>query len=87
MLYMEDASKRQLLTIALWEDCPNDYKYQAVRELQLRQWHDDYLPDLVRLFGEGKSVFDISIELGVDYDAVDYRLTKLGLWGRRINRK
>ena len=83
-MFFEDASKRQLLQIALWEECPIDYKYEAAAELQMRQWHDDYLQDLVRLWGEGKTSFQIAVELNIDIQAVVYRLDKYKLYGKRV---
>lgn len=49
MLYFENATKQQLLTICLYEDCPLEYKYEAARELQIKQWREEYLTDLIRL--------------------------------------
>jgi hypothetical protein len=83
-MYFEDATKQQLIQICLFEDCPIDYKYEAARELQMRQWRDEYLTDLVRLWGEGKSSFQIAIELGLDIGQVQWQLEKYGLYGRRI---
>jgi hypothetical protein len=83
-MHFEDATKEQLLQIALWEDCPIEYKYEAAAELQMRQWRDDYLKDLVRLWGEGKSSFQIAIELGIDRNVVYWQLEKYGLYGRRV---
>lgn len=83
-MYFEDATKKQLLHICLFEDCPIQYKYEAARELQLRQWHDEYLPKLVRLWGEGKSSFQIAIEIGIEQNVVIHRLAKYGLYGRRV---
>lgn len=37
MIYFDDATHEQLLTIALYEDCPLDNKYETVRELQQRR--------------------------------------------------
>lgn len=87
MLYLEDATKEQLLTIALYEDCELDYKYAACRELQLRKWHDDMLTDLVRLWGKGYTAFDIAIELGVSENTVIYQLRKYGLRGKRVQER
>jgi hypothetical protein len=84
-MHFEDATKRQLLQIAFYEDCSLDDKYQAAAELQMRQWHDDYLMDLVRLWGQGKSAFEIAIELGISYHAVMYRLTKYKMFRRRVS--
>lgn len=83
-IHFEDATKQQLIQICLWEDCPIEYKYEAAVELQIRQWRDEYLPDLVRLWGEGKSSFEIAAELGLDKNTVFWQLEKYGLYGRRV---
>lgn len=64
-MFFEDATKKQLLQIALFEDCPLEYKNKAVCELQMR-WTDKLLPDLILLYGEGLSLSQIAIELGID---------------------
>ena len=38
--YFEDATKEQLITICLYEDCPLEYKYEAARELEIRKWRN-----------------------------------------------
>jgi DNA-binding protein Fis len=83
MIQFENATKRQLLQIALREDCSLDDKYEAVRELQLRQWNDSMLQDLVLLFGRGLSPFDVAIELGLDEYTVRKKLDQYGLKRRR----
>jgi hypothetical protein len=80
------ASKRQLIQIALWEDCSIDYKFEACRELQIRQWRDDFLPDLLRLWGEGNTSSQVAIELGLEQSVVAWQLEKHGLYGRRITK-
>jgi len=80
----ESASKRELLQIALYEECDIDYKYQAARELQMRQWQDDFLTDLVRLWGKGLTTYDIAAEIGVPKNVVVSRLQKYGLYGKRV---
>ena len=84
--YFEKATKQQLLQICLYEDCFIDDKYQAARELQLRQWRDEYLADLIRLWGEGKTSFQIAVELGLDQGSVSWQLEKHDLYGRRIKK-
>ncbi|MCA1029309.1 helix-turn-helix transcriptional regulator [Cytobacillus kochii] len=86
-MYFEDASRKQLLQICLDENCPVNYKYEAARELQMRQWHDEYLTQLVQLWGKGKSSFEIAVELGIDRSTVKYRLMKHGLYKTRVNQK
>jgi hypothetical protein len=83
MIRYEEATKRQLLQIALREDCSLDDKYAAVRELQLRQWNDTMLQELVLLYGRGFSPFDISIELGINEYMVWNKVNEYGLKRRR----
>lgn len=79
------ATKQQLITICLHEDCDMDHKYEACRELQLQQWQEDMLPDLVKLWGQGMDIFNISIELGVTEHTVKNKLKKYGLYSKRQN--
>lgn len=81
----DTATKQQLLQIALNENCPLSFKYEAIRELQLNKWTDEMLTDLVRLWGKGFDSFSIAIELGIDQDKVKRKLTQYGLWKRRVN--
>lgn len=85
-MYFEDATKHQLLQICLWEDCSIDDKFEAARELQIRQWNDDYLLDLVKLWGAGKTSFEIAMELGVEQNVVSWQLEKHDLYGRRVGK-
>jgi hypothetical protein len=78
-MYWESATKRQLLHIAFGEDCSLHDKYQAVKELQLRQWNDSMLSDLVLLYGRGMSLFHIGIELGVDKYVIQNKVNQYGL--------
>jgi hypothetical protein len=82
--HFEDATKEQLLQIALYEDCPLDYKYAAARELELRKWREDMLTDLVRLWAKGYTAFQIAIELGIEENAVKWQLEKHGLYKKRV---
>ncbi|WP_108669534.1 hypothetical protein [Peribacillus acanthi] len=73
-----EATKSQLLTIALHDNCPVDHKYRAVQELQMR-WNQDMLLDLVRMYGQGKEVWEIAEYLGISESDVaasikDYKL-------------
>ena len=83
-MYFEDATKQQLIQIALYEHCENAYKYEAIRELQVRKFTGDMLPDLIRLWGAGNSAFEVSVELGVPESTVRSQLIKYKLWGRRV---
>jgi DNA-binding protein Fis len=79
MIQFEDATKRQLLQIALREDCSLDDKYEAVRELQLRQWNDSMLQELILLYGRGNSPFQVTIELGIEEYTVRNKINQYGL--------
>ena len=61
----ENATKNQLLQIALYEDCPLDYKYQAIKELQYRHIPEDIQADIMYQFGVGKSAEEIAEENGL----------------------
>ncbi|MDX8288851.1 hypothetical protein SLL00_03560 [Metabacillus indicus] len=80
----DKATKKQLLQIALKEDCEFSDKFAAIRELQLRRWTDDMLTDLVRLWGMGQSIISIATELGTEPDVVNMKLQKYGLFKRRV---
>jgi ATP/maltotriose-dependent transcriptional regulator MalT len=82
--YFEDATKEQLITICLYEDCPLEYKYEAARELEIRKWREEMLTELVRLWGKGYSTFEIAIELGIDENTVKWQLRKHGLYRKRV---
>ncbi len=84
-MYFEDASKQQLLTVALYENCDLDYKYKAAKELQIRRWHNDMLPQLLTLWGKGYSAFQIGIEMEIPESTVRSQLRKYNLFGRRVN--
>jgi DNA-binding CsgD family transcriptional regulator len=79
----EAATKRQLLQIALREDCSIADKYAACREMHVRQWRDTMLEELVLLYGRGISPFLISIELGVDEYTVRNKIKQYGLKRRQ----
>ena len=86
MIYFEDASRQQLLTIALYDNCSLSDKYEAVRELQIRQWRDDLLPRLVSLWGRGYTIFNIAIELGLTENTVKAQLYKYDLYKKRVDK-
>lgn len=81
----ETATKKQLLQIALHEDCELEYKYTACRELQLRyQWIEEMTTELVLLYGKGYTPLFIATELGVEEHVIYKKLNQLGLWKRRV---
>ena len=63
---MEDANKKQLLQIALYEDCDLDLKYEACRELQLKRWDGVFIRQLVKYWGEGYTPIEIADKFGVE---------------------
>jgi transposase-like protein len=82
----EKATKQQLLTIALYEDCSVDLKYEACRELQMR-WNKDMLIDLVRLYGQGKEVWEIAEYLGISESVVKEKILSYRLYRGRVHEK
>jgi hypothetical protein len=80
------ATKQQLLTIALYENCPLDYKYEACRELQMR-WNNNMLLDLVRLYGQGKEIWEIAEYLGVPESVVKEKILSYRLYRGRGKEK
>ena len=83
-MYLEDANRKQLLQIALYEDCPMEYKYAACREIQIRQWHESMLPELISMWGKGMQAFDIAIEMGIPENTVKNKLKKYKLYRKRV---
>jgi hypothetical protein len=77
---LENATKKQLLQIALYEDCPLSFKYEALRELDLRKWSDIHLQKLLKYWGMGKTQDWIAEKLGMDFSTVGYYLMKYGLF-------
>lgn len=77
----ESANKRQLLQIALSEDCDFSYKYEALRELQSR-WTQDMLTDVVVMYGKGYMPREIAEYLGVKAEQIGGIISKYGL--RRV---
>lgn len=74
----EKASKPQLLQIALNEDCPLEFKYQACSELQMR-WNNDMLTDVVIMYGKGYSPKEIAEYLGISCEMVGGIISKYDL--------
>jgi len=77
----ESANKKQLLQIAISEDCDIDYKYEAVRELQSR-WSQDMLTDVVIMYGKGYMPKEIAEFLGVKAEQIGGIISKYQL--RRV---
>lgn len=80
----DEATKKQLLTIALFEDCPLEDKYNAVRELQLKNWGPTFLQKLVKYWGKGLSDVQIAERFGVEEWEVHKQLLKYNLYGSRV---
>lgn len=83
----QDATKKQLLQIALYEDCSLDDKYEAVRELQLKRWDGAFIRLLVKYWGMGMSYIDIADKFGVETWEVKKQLLKYGLYGKRVKER
>jgi DNA-binding NarL/FixJ family response regulator len=77
----ESATKTQLLQVALYEDCPLSFKYEALRELSLR-WTNDRLPELIKLHAQGLNMSQIAFEMGIDPHTVKNKIKQYGL--RRV---
>lgn len=80
---MEQATKQQLLTIALYEDCDNDKKFDAIRELEKRK-RNNHDADIVYMWGKGHNLHVIASELRMDVQRLKKEMSKLGLWGRKV---
>jgi len=61
----ENATKEQLLQIALHEPCELEYKYEAIKQLHYRQIPEDVQADILYRFGIGIEIEDIASENGL----------------------
>lgn len=82
--HFDSATKKQLLQIALHEDCPLEYKYAAARELQLKTWGAHFLQRLIQLWGEGQTVPQIADKFGVEEWEIKKQLLKYGSYKVRV---
>lgn len=80
----DDATKSQLLTICLNEECPLEYKYASARELQLKNWGPAFLQKLIRYWGNGLTDIQIADRFGVEVWEVKKQLQKYHLYGSRV---
>jgi hypothetical protein len=80
----ENATKKQLLTIALYEDCSLDDKYAVCRELQLKTWGPHFLQRLVKYWGMGLTDIQIADKFGVEIWEVTTQLQKYNLYKSRV---
>jgi hypothetical protein len=80
----ENATKKQLLTICLHEDCPLEYKYESLRELQLKNWGPHFLQKLVKYWGMGLTDIQIADKFGVEIWEVTTQLQKYNLYKSRV---
>jgi hypothetical protein len=83
----DEATKKQLLTIAFYEDCSLDDKYAACRELQLKTWGPIFLQKLVKYWGMGFSDVQIAEKFGVEEWEIHKQLLKYNLYGTRVKRR
>lgn len=65
MIHFEDASKEQLLQIALYEACDDDLKYAAIRELQDRYIPEEIRADMIYRLGTGIDIKQVAEENGL----------------------
>jgi hypothetical protein len=80
------ATPDQLKTI-LTEDCPVDYHYRAVLELQERKYKpktDNSLQKIVSLFGQGLLISEIAKIVNLSDYKVQRTVEKYGLWKVRL---
>lgn len=84
---IDEATKKQLLTICLFEDCPLEYKYMAAKELQLKNWGPTFLQKLLKYWGMGLSDVKIAELFGVEEWEVKKQLLKYHLYGSRVKRR
>lgn len=80
----ELATRRQLIVIALYENCPLSVKYDALRELDLRKWSNIHLQKLLKYWGAGLTQDEIAEKLGLEFDTIGYYLRKYNLYGKRV---
>jgi hypothetical protein len=83
----DEATKKQLIQICFFEDCPLEYKYSAARELQLKNWGPTFLQKLLKYWGMGLSETQIADKFGVEDWEVKKQLLKYNLYGSRIKRR
>jgi hypothetical protein len=83
----DEATKKQLLTICLFEECPLEYKYESIRELQLKNWGPTFLQKLLKYWGMGYSEESIAEKFGVEQWEIKKQLLKYNLYGSRVKRR
>lgn len=85
VLRWDEATKKQLLSICLYDDdCPMEYKYESLRELQLKNWGPTFLQKLLKYWGMGMSDQQIADNFGVELWEVKKQLLKYNLYGKRV---
>lgn len=67
---MKRATKQQLLTICLYENCSLEEKYKAAAELQRRYIPEDIRADMIYRLGTGIEAKQIAAENGLDLFSV-----------------
>ncbi|MGF6951884.1 hypothetical protein QF028_004389 [Neobacillus sp. B4I6] len=87
LMNFDEATKKQLLTIALHDDCPLEFKYKACVELQLKNWGPTFLQKLLKYWGMGLSENQIADKFGVEDWEVKKQLLKYNLYGSRVKRR
>jgi DNA invertase Pin-like site-specific DNA recombinase len=86
VLRWNEATREQLLQVALDEDCSFDYKYKACSILQYQQHLNktDYLQEIVYLFSKGLRVPEIARILSITHQHVEKIINQKQLWKTRL---
>ena len=80
------ATREQLLTVALHEECDNEYKLKACSILQYQRHLNktDHLQEIVYLFSKGLLVPEIARALSVTHQHVEKIINQKKLWKTRL---
>lgn len=86
VLRWNEATREQLLQVALHEDCENDYKYKACSILQYQRHLNkaDHLQEIVYLFSKGLLVSEIAKVLSISHQHVEKIINQKELWRTRL---
>lgn len=87
MISWDNATKKQLLAIVFHDDCPLEYKYEAVKELQLKRWGPTFLQKLLKYWGIGLTETQIAEKFGVEVWEITNQLQINNLHGSRVKRR
>jgi DNA invertase Pin-like site-specific DNA recombinase len=86
LMNWHQATREQLLQVALDEDCSFDYKYKACSILQYQQHLNkaDHLQEIVYLFAKGMLVSEIAKVLSISHQHVEKIINQKELWRTRL---